>query len=72
MSQVFGFHSKDVSKIINSINNIVSNNNTAIVVEHNRQVIESADNIIDIGPESGNNGGKVIYNGNLEGKMSSL
>ena len=62
-----GFHSRDVNKIITAIKNIVSNNNTAIVVEHNREIINSADNIIDIGPESGVNGGKVIYNGDVKG-----
>lgn len=62
-----GFHSRDVDKIIKSIKNIVYNNNTAIVVEHNRKIISSADNIIDIGPESGINGGEVIYNGNVSG-----
>lgn len=62
-----GFHSRDVKKIVNTIQDIVSKNNTAIVVEHNRQVIESADNIIDIGPKSGNDGGKVLYNGDLKG-----
>lgn len=62
-----GFHARDVDKIINSIKTIVSRNNTAIVVEHNRQVIESSDNIIDIGPKSGNEGGELIYNGNAKG-----
>ena len=62
-----GFHARDVNKIINSIKDIVNRNNTAIVVEHNRQVIESSDNIIDIGPKSGNNGGKLIYNGRTQG-----
>ncbi len=60
-----GFHSRDVGKIISAIKDIVHNHNTAIVVEHNRQLIESADNIIDIGPGSGKNGGTVLYNGNL-------
>jgi len=62
-----GFHSRDVNKIIKSIKNIVANNNTVIVVEHNREIISSADNIIDIGPESGTNGGEVVYNGNVKG-----
>lgn len=66
-----GFHSRDVNKIIKSIKNIVANNNTAIVVEHNREIISSADNIIDIGPESGTNGGKVIYNGNIKGIINN-
>ncbi|MCI8575783.1 MAG: excinuclease ABC subunit UvrA, partial [Bacilli bacterium] len=62
-----GFHSRDVNKIIKSIKNIVANNNTAIVVEHNREMINSADNIIDIGPYSGADGGEVIYNGSVKG-----
>ena len=66
-----GFHSRDVNKIINAIKNIVANNNTAIVVEHNREIINSADNIIDIGPESGINGGTVIYNGNVNGIINN-
>ena len=62
-----GFHSRDVNKIIKTIQNIVKNNNTAIVVEHNREIIDSADNIIDIGPGSGANGGMVVYNGCADG-----
>lgn len=62
-----GFHSRDVNKIIKSIKNIVANNNTAIVVEHNREIITSADKIIDIGPESGTKGGEVVYSGDIKG-----
>ena len=65
-----GFHSRDVNKIIKSIKNIVANNNTVIVVEHNREIINSSDNIIDIGPYSGNNGGDVVYNGNIKGILN--
>ncbi len=61
-----GFHSRDVHKIIEAIQNIVKRSNTAIVVEHNREVIMSADRIIDIGPNSGSNGGELIYNGSLK------
>ncbi len=66
-----GFHSRDVNKIIKAIKNIVESNNTAIVVEHNREVINSADNIIDIGPESGTKGGTVVYNGQLNGILEN-
>ena len=62
-----GFHHRDVTKIVDAIKNIVSKNNTAIVVEHNRTLIESADNIIDIGPGSGTQGGNILYNGKLDG-----
>lgn len=58
-----GFHARDVNKIILAIRNIVDNNNTAIVVEHNRKFIEKSDNVIDIGPNSGVDGGQLIYNG---------
>ena len=66
-----GFHSRDVGKIIDQIKRMVSNHNTAIVVEHNREVIQSADNIIDIGPGSGESGGEVVYNGNFAGLLKS-
>ncbi len=65
-----GFHSKDVKNIVQAIKELVSKNNTAIVVEHNRQVIQSADNIIDIGPDAGKNGGTVIYNGDISGILN--
>lgn len=62
-----GFHNRDVVKIVDAIKGIVNRNNTAIVVEHNRTLIENADNIIDIGPGSGVFGGNVLYNGDLNG-----
>ena len=66
-----GFHARDVNKIISAVKNIVSNNNTAIVVEHNRKFIENADNVIDIGPNSGADGGELIYNGNYKGLLEN-
>lgn len=67
-----GFHNRDVIKIVDAIKNIVRRNNTAIVVEHNRTLIENADNIIDIGPGSGESGGNILYNGNLDGILDSF
>ena len=66
-----GFHSRDVNKIIEAIKNIVANNNTAIVVEHNREIINSADKIIDVGPESGVNGGRIVYTGDVDGILEN-
>lgn len=66
-----GFHAKDVEKIITAIKGIVKNGNTAIVVEHNRKFIQSADNVIDIGPGSGANGGNLLYNGQLQGILNN-
>lgn len=65
-----GFHARDVSKIINVVKGITTRGNTAVVVEHNRNFIENADNVIDIGPNSGVNGGELIYNGRYEGLLN--
>lgn len=64
-----GFHHRDVNKIITAIKNIAIAGNTPIVVEHNRSFISHADNIIDIGPSSGSNGGNLLYNGPYEGLL---
>ena len=66
-----GFHARDVDKIINVIKEIVARSNTAIVVEHNRQMIEEGDVIIDIGPGSGVRGGELVYQGDVSGIVSA-
>ncbi|HAB66015.1 MAG TPA: daunorubicin resistance protein DrrC, partial [Firmicutes bacterium] len=65
-----GFHYRDVNKIIKVVKDIVSKGNTAIVVEHNRKFIEESDNVIDIGPLSGTNGGELLYNGSYNGLLN--
>ncbi len=59
-----GLHQKDNSLLINSLKKIRDIGNSVIVVEHDRELIESADYIIDIGPFAGKNGGKIIFEGN--------
>ena len=59
-----GLHQKDNDLLINSLKNLRDIGNTVIVVEHDRELIESADYIIDIGPQAGKNGGKIIFEGN--------
>lgn len=61
-----GLHMYDVKKLIAILNRLVENGNTVIVIEHNLDVIKSADYIIDLGPEGGNGGGKVIAKGTPE------
>lgn len=61
-----GLHMEDVSKLITIINRIVDNGDTVIVIEHNLDVIKSADYIIDLGPEGGNNGGTIVATGTPE------
>lgn len=61
-----GLHSADVKKLIEVLQRLVDNGDTVIVIEHNLDVIKSADYIIDIGPEGGDEGGQVIAKGTPE------
>ena len=61
-----GLHSYDVKKLINILQRLVGKGNTVIVIEHNLDVIKTADYIIDMGPEGGDGGGKVIATGTPE------
>ena len=55
-----GLHTHDVKKLLEVLQRIVENGDTVIVIEHNLDVIKSADYIIDIGPEGGDEGGTII------------
>ena len=61
-----GLHFEDVKKLLEVLNKLVDGGNTIIVIEHNLDVIKSSDWIIDLGPEGGYNGGKVIAEGTPE------
>jgi excinuclease ABC subunit A len=61
-----GLHFADVQKLLNVLNRLVDNGNTIVVIEHNLDVIKSADHIIDLGPEGGDNGGEIIAEGTPE------
>ena len=61
-----GLHSEDIKKLLVILNRIVDNGDTVIVIEHNLDVIKVADYIIDLGPEGGDKGGKVIAKGTPE------
>lgn len=61
-----GLHFEDVSRLLKVLDKLVDNGNTVVVIEHNLDVIKVADYIIDLGPEGGNNGGKVITAGTPE------
>lgn len=61
-----GLHTDDIKKLLVILNRIVDNGDTVIVIEHNLDVIKVADHIIDIGPEGGDNGGEIIFQGTPE------
>jgi len=61
-----GLHFHDVSKLISVLNELVDKGNTIIVIEHNLEIIKCADHIIDMGPEGGDRGGRVIAQGTPE------
>jgi excinuclease ABC subunit A len=58
-----GLHFEDIRQLLAVINKLVDRGNTAIVIEHNLDVIKVADHIIDIGPEGGAGGGEIIAQG---------
>lgn len=61
-----GLHYEDVKKFLNIIKRLLDKSATVVIIEHNLQVIAQADWIIDLGPEGGNEGGYLLYEGNLQ------
>jgi len=61
-----GLHFVDIQKLLGVINTLVDSGNTVIIIEHNLDVIKSADYIIDLGPEGGDDGGSVVAAGTPE------
>ncbi|NPA11142.1 MAG: excinuclease ABC subunit UvrA [Epsilonproteobacteria bacterium] len=61
-----GLHFKDIDNLMKVLQHLVDLGNSVIVIEHNLDFIKNADYIIDMGPEGGNKGGKVIATGNIE------
>ena len=66
-----GLHFHDISRLLKAFNALIERGHTVLVIEHNLDVIKCADWIIDLGPEGGNNGGKIVYTGTPEEVIKS-
>jgi excinuclease ABC subunit A len=61
-----GLHPADIQHLLNVLGRLVDTGNTVVIIEHNLDVIKTADHIIDLGPEGGEEGGKIIASGTPE------
>ena len=61
-----GLHTDDVKRLINVLQSIVDHGDTVIIIEHNLDIIKSSDYVIDLGPEGGFRGGKIVAQGTPE------
>lgn len=61
-----GLHFEDIRILLNVLNRLVNKGNTVVIIEHNLDIIKCADHVIDMGPEGGRNGGKIIFEGTPE------
>ncbi|MBQ7156152.1 MAG: excinuclease ABC subunit UvrA [Synergistaceae bacterium] len=61
-----GLHSRDTEKLIRSLKSIRELGNTVVVVEHDRETMQAADELIELGPEAGENGGEILYAGSYD------
>ena len=61
-----GLHFHDINKLLSAFDALIINGHSIIIVEHNTEIVKCADWIIDLGPEGGENGGYVIFEGTPE------
>jgi excinuclease ABC subunit A len=61
-----GLHFADVQRLLEMLDRLVDTGNTVVVIEHNLDVIKTADRIIDLGPEGGEEGGRIVAQGTPE------
>jgi len=64
-----GLHMFDTEKLLHTLHQLVSGGNTVVIIEHNSDIINNCQYIVDLGPEGGDGGGKLLYQGPLNGIM---
>lgn len=67
-----GLHFQDIQHLLDVLNKLVNRGNTVLVIEHNMDIIKSADHIIDLGPEGGGAGGNILFEGTPEDMIKSI
>ncbi len=65
-----GLHIHDISKLLRAFNALIENGHSIVVIEHNAEIIKSADWLIDLGPEGGDRGGEIIFEGTPEDSVN--
>ena len=66
-----GLHPKDIAALLSTLKNLRDLGNTLVVVEHDRETMEAADYLVELGPQAGREGGKVIFTGDLPNLLNS-
>jgi excinuclease ABC subunit A len=66
-----GLHFDDVRKLVELLHELANQGNTVLVIEHNMEVIKTADHIIDVGPEGGKAGGEIVAAGSIDKIISN-
>ena len=65
-----GLHFEDIRKLLQVFQALISRGHTVVVIEHNLEIIKTADHVIDLGPGGGRNGGRIIYQGDVAGLIN--
>jgi len=64
-----GLHMFDIEKLLHTLHQLVEGGNTVVIIEHNSDIIKNCQYIVDLGPEGGDGGGQILYQGQLNGIM---